>query len=234
MAAKNKNHLIKMHGFRNLLFFLLLYIVGSPFLTPYPSLAVLAHISLSMVLFAAVYAVNRQEKQRSIAVSLLLPLLILYWLGLYDIVAFSLIGAHLLFTVYYGLLVYSFISEIKNAQKVDINVLYATFSLYLIIGLFWGSLYALLYHVSPGAYSGILLENTQNTSHIFNYFSFVTLTTLGYGDITPQTPGAGSLCQMEAIVGQFFTAVIVAWLVGMFISDRRNKKLNKNNDILND
>ncbi|MCD6389525.1 MAG: two pore domain potassium channel family protein, partial [Desulfobulbaceae bacterium] len=50
-----------------------------------------------------------------------------------------------------------------------------------------------------------------------------TLTTLGYGDITPQTLGAGALCQMEAIVGQFFTAVIVAWLVGNIITEKQTK-----------
>jgi len=227
MTIRERPQPIEGHGFRNLLFFLLLYIVGSPFLEPYPSLAVLAHVSLSVALFAAVYAVNKLQKQRSIAITLLLPLLVLYWLGLYDIISFSRFGAHLLFTVYYGLLIYSFISQIKSARRVSVNVLYATFSLYLIIGLFWGSLYTLLYQMSPGAYSGVLLENTQNTSHVFNYFSFVTLTTLGYGDITPQSLGAASLCQMEAIIGQFFTAVVVAWLMGMFISDRRNKKLDE-------
>ena len=49
----------------------------------------------------------------------------------------------------------------------------------------------------------------------------VTLTTLGYGDITPQTHAAGALCQIEAITGQFFIAVVVAWLVGNYIADRQ-------------
>lgn len=227
MATKNKAQTIKGHGFRNLLFFLLLYIVGSPFLEPYPSLAVFAHVSLSIALFAAVYAVNKQNKQRSIAITLLLPLLILYWLGLYDVVTFSRLVAHLLFTFYYGLLVYSFICQIKNAPRVSTNVLCATLSLYLIIGLFWGSLYTLLYQLNPEAYSGILLEGTRDATHTFNYFSFVTLTTLGYGDITPQTPGAASICQMEAIIGQFFTAVVVAWLVGMYVSDKRDRDRSK-------
>jgi voltage-gated potassium channel len=230
MKTRNKKHSIEGNGFRNLLFFLLLYIVGSPFLEPYPSLAILAHISLSMTLFAAVYAVNRHNKERSIAIALLLPLLVLYWLGLYDVISFSLLGAYLLFTVYYGLLVYLFVFQIGHARRVSVNVLYATFSLYLIIGLFWGSLYTLLYQLSPGAYSGALLENTQSVSHVFNYFSFVTLTTLGYGDITPQTLGAASLCQMEAIMGQFFTAVVVAWLVGMFVSEKRNPDHDKDQD----
>lgn len=223
MVTHQKKSPIKGYGFRNLLFFLLLYIVGSPFLEPYPSLAVLAHISLSVALFSAVYALNKQNNQRSIAIALLLPLLVLYWLGLYDIVVFSRLGAYLLFTVYYGLLFYSFIFQIQHAHRVSTNVLYATFSLYLIIGLFWGSLYALLNQISPGSYSGLLLDNLQNTSHNFNYFSFVTLTTLGYGDITPQTAGAASLCQLEAIVGQFYTAVVVAWLVGMHVSSKHDR-----------
>ena len=100
----------------------------------------------------------------------------------------------------------------------------ATLCLYLVIGLFWGTLYTLLYELSPGAYAGALLEiNTHSHLTTFNYFSMVTLTTLGYGDITPQTPGAASLCQLEAIMGQFFTAVVVAWLVGNFVSDRKKQ-----------
>lgn len=218
MSSQGKS-ILRGNGFRMLLFLLLLYIMGAPFIEPYPSLAVLAHISLSMALFAAVYTVHQQNNKRSIAIILLIPLVILYWLGIYEIIAFSRLSATLLFTVYYGLLIYSFIAQIKRAHRVDTNVLYATFCLYLVIGLFWGSLYMLLHQLSPGTYVGVLLDNPQYMDHAFNYFSFVTLTTLGYGDITPQTAGAGSLCHMEAIVGQFFTAVVVAWLVGMFVSE---------------
>jgi hypothetical protein len=101
-------------------------------------------------------------------------------------------------------------------------VIHATLCLYLIIGLFWGSLYSLLYELDPDSFAGVLLEYDQDgLLTAFNYFSMVTLTTLGYGDITPQTPGAGALCQMEAIVGQFYTAVVVAWLVGNWVSERR-------------
>jgi voltage-gated potassium channel len=179
MTSKKKS-ILRGNGFRTLLFFLLLYILGAPFLEPYPSLAVFAHISLSMALFAAVYTVHKQNRKRSIAISLLIPLIILYWLGIYDIIAFSRLGGILLFTAYYGLLVYSFVAQIKRAHRVDINVLYATFSLYLIIGLFWGSLYMLLDQLHPGSYEGVLLANPQYMDHVFNYFSFVTLTTLGY------------------------------------------------------
>jgi voltage-gated potassium channel len=215
---------IKGNSFRNLLFFLLLYIVGSPFLSHYPSLTVLAHASLSVSLFFTVYTVEKQRNQRSFAMVLLLPLLVLYWLGIYEIVHFTSLGAHLLFVIYFGLLIYSYILQIAHSRKVTEQVLFAALCLYLIIGLFWGSVYSLLAELSPGSYSGALLDkNPDNVMHIYNYFSMVTLTTLGYGDISPQTPGAASLCQLEAIVGQFFTAVLIAWLVGNYLADKQNR-----------
>ncbi|MBW1637122.1 MAG: Ion channel protein [Deltaproteobacteria bacterium] len=216
---------IEGSSFRNLLFFLLLYLVGSPFLKPYPSLAILMHSSLLVVLFFAVYTVQKKKKERSFAIVLLLPLLVFYWLALHGIVSLSRIGSNLFFVLYFGLLVYSYIRQMMNVRRVTTNLLYATFCLYLIIGLFWGSLYMLLQDVHPGSYGGGMLDNVQGHSfHIFNYFSMVTLTTLGYGDITPRTPGAAALCQMEAIIGQFFTAVLVAWLVGMHIFDRQRRR----------
>lgn len=213
------------HSFKYLLFFLLLYIFGSPFLVPYQSITVLVHISLSLVLFIAVYTVEkRQRHHRSIAMYLLLPMLGLYWLGIYDLVSYTRPGSYLVCSVYFALLVYSYIQQLKCSRRVTMNVLYMVFCLYLIIGLFWGSLYAMLYELSPGAYGGPLLNNVQgSTLHVFNYFSMVTLTTLGYGDITPQVPGAAALCQMEAIVGQFFTAVLVAWFVAMYVADRKRE-----------
>jgi len=224
MANRDKKASIQGPAFRNLLFFLLLYLVGSPFLVPYPSLAVLADASLTVALLFTVYTVQKQRQQRSFAMVLLLPLLGLYWLGIYDIVSFSQLGADLFFVLYFGLLAYSYVRQITQSRRVTANLLHATFCLYLIIGLFWGSLYTLLDELMPGAYGGTLLDSVPDKSiHVYNYFSMVTLTTLGYGDITPQTTGAAALCQMEAIVGQFFTAVLVAWLVGMHISERQNK-----------
>lgn len=209
-------------GYRNLLFFLLLYIFGSPFLDPYPSLAVLAHTSLSFVLLFSVYAVQKQQGHRSVAMVLLLPVMALYWLGIHEILVFSRVGSYLILSLYFGLLVFAFAVQLSRVKKITINVIYGTLCLYLITGLFWGALYALLYAISPGSYSGALLDNNQGgVLDVFNYFSMVTLTTLGYGDITPHTSGAGALCQMEAIFGQFFIAVVVAWLVGNFVADKQ-------------
>ena len=214
---------MERHGFRNLLILLLIYIVGSPFLEPYGQLSILAHLFLSITLFVAVYTVQRQQGRRPLAIVVLLILLLLYWLGIYEVIRFSRLGSYLLFILYFSLLIYSYIRELASFQRVTLEVLYGALCLYLIVGLFWGALYTLLNSLYPGSYSGILLESTQGSQlHIFNYFSMVTLTTLGYGDITPQTPGAGALCQLEAIIGQFFTAVIVGWMVGNIVTGKQD------------
>lgn len=218
---------IKGHRFKLLLLFLLIYILGSPFLSSFPSLAAMAHLSLSCVVLVALYTMGKRRYQRSAGVLLLLPLLSFYWLGIFDIISFGKATAYLLFAFYFGLLVYSFSLQIIRVREVNTNVLLATFCLYLIIGLFWGVLYALLNEISPGIYSGTLVNGEIDSIHHFNYFSFVTLTTLGYGDITPQTAGAASLCQMEAITGQFFTAVVVAWLVGVHVSNSQENRKNR-------
>jgi hypothetical protein len=55
---------------------------------------------------------------------------------------------------------------------------------------------------------------------VFQYFSFVTITTLGYGDITPVTEVAKAITVLEAVVGQLYLVVAVAWLVGMYVSKK--------------
>lgn len=208
--------------FRYLLFFLLIYLFGSPFLSHYPYLAILAHFFLSAALCLAVFTVRKQQNHRTLAMVLLLPVLTLYWFGIYDLIPFSRLSAYILLAIYFLLLIISFSTQLLRARGITLNEIFATLCLYLIIGLFWGTLYALLFELQPGSYAGSLLDQAEGiTLNIFTYFSMVTLTTLGYGDITPQTPGAGALCQMEAIVGQFYIAVVVAWLVGNFVSVRQ-------------
>lgn len=212
------------YGFKNLLLFLLLYIFGSPFLTNFPSLAILAHLCLSITLFLSVYAIRKEQGVRAGAMIFLLPVLVLYWCAVYDVLGSGRIYSYLLLSLYLGLLAFTFGMQIRKFKIITLNTIIATLCLYLVIGLFWGALYTLMYELDPGSYSGALLENSPgNKFNLFIYFSMVTLTTLGYGDITPQTIEASSLCQLEAIVGQFFTAVIIAWLVGSYASSKQKK-----------
>ena len=72
----------------------------------------------------------------------------------------------------------------------------------------------------PGSFAGITAGNVTELLNQLTYFSFVTLTTLGYGDILPLTPIATSLAYLEAVIGQLYIAILIAGLVGTHLSQR--------------
>jgi voltage-gated potassium channel Kch len=86
--------------------------------------------------------------------------------------------------------------------------------LYLILGFIWAIFYTFLVQLSPEAIRGVEPQNWIHSMSTMTYFSFVTLTTLGYGDISPVTPIAKVLVMLEAVVGMFYIAIIVASLIG--------------------
>jgi voltage-gated potassium channel Kch len=103
---------------------------------------------------------------------------------------------------------------------VDLNIITGSVALYLILGFIWAILYTFLIQLSPEAIRGVEPENWIYSLSTMTYFSFVTLTTLGYGDISPVTPIAKVLVILEAVTGMFYFAIIVASLIGA----ARNKK----------
>ena len=96
-------------------------------------------------------------------------------------------------------------------------MIYASIIVYLLLGITWGSVFLLVYQLDPTSFD-LSAVQINKTEHIFMYFSFVTLTTLGYGDISPITSHVYSLAVVEAIIGQLYLTVLVARLVGLHIS----------------
>ena len=209
-------------GFGRLLVSLVTYIVVSPFIPPGTIAATGMHLWLSVALILAAIQTESGSK-RSVAVIWLVPALILHWLGEFIAIQYVKEGALALFVGFYAFVLVSFLKQLLKAKKIDGEVIAGSLCIYLIIGLLWGSAYHLIFSIDLSAFSGNLVELEGPKVHVFNYFSLVTLTSLGYGDITPQSLGAASLCQMEAIIGQFYTAVLVAWLVGMYGKPLRPK-----------
>ena len=213
--------------FLNLLLWLFLYIVFTPLLAKVPHINLIAHALLTAVLFSAVYTIHKERRIIWPALVLLGIATFLLWcntLRLLNIPDEAINGALL---VYLALLVFSFGHYIFTTQKVDTELISATLCLYLLLGLLWGAALMLLEMFIPGSFAGPGLDQTLSFRELFsrfNYFSFVTMTTLGYGDITPQTPAAMALCQVEAILGQFFTAVLVARLVGIQVAQSFTEK----------
>lgn len=126
-----------------------------------------------------------------------------------------------------------------RVDDVTFDTIAAAICVYLLMGVLWASAYSLTSQINPDAFSqdSVLVRQHGGTTTDTSarppirfagldtgtglYFSFVTLTTLGYGDITPQSTPARMLTAAEAIVGQIYLAVLVARLVGLHISQRK-------------
>ncbi len=92
--------------------------------------------------------------------------------------------------------------------------------LYVTVGIFFVALYLVMAVLIPDAFHGLSVKPHASLPTDFVYFSFVTLTTVGYGDIVPVDPLVRSLCNVEAIIGQIFPATVLARLVSDQVSSR--------------
>jgi hypothetical protein len=93
--------------------------------------------------------------------------------------------------------------------------------LYLLIAVMFVSLYVVVGALAPGAFSGLVLDDSPKLASAVIYFSFVTLTSVGYGDILPVHPVARSLCNLESVIGQLYPATLLARLVSLELEGRR-------------
>ena len=128
----------------------------------------------------------------------------------------------LVLVVFLLLATFSTLRLVAVGNDISPNRIIGAICIYLMLGAMWSIAYAVVEFVQPGSFRGLteLVSATWNPDWI--YYSFVTLTTLGYGDITPITHTARSLTLAEAIVGQFYIAVLVAGLVAAYISAKRD------------
>jgi hypothetical protein len=131
-----------------------------------------------------------------------------------------------------GIVTASLLRFVLRAKKVDANVLCAGISVYLILGLLWGLAYTLVAQLIPHAFSYNTVPGTAATMSGFTaiYFSFMTLMTVGYGDITPVADVARMLAMVEAMTGTFFVGVMIARLVSLYSNPGRNQTPAQNED----
>ena len=131
----------------------------------------------------------------------------------------------LILTLFYSWATWLAVRQVLFTGPIDGNKIIGAICIYLLIGLVWTLSYLFIAQAMPGAFNGLdqalWYDNFANVA----YYSFVTLTTLGYCDISPVIPIARFLVYMEAIVGVFYMAILVASLIGIRIS-----KLHSEND----
>jgi hypothetical protein len=130
-----------------------------------------------------------------------------------------------------GFVVFLLVREIVRSRRVSLDTILGGISVYLLIAVLYTSLYSALEIVNRGAFldGGELLKDLrEEASNVgrypaLSYYSLVTMTTLGYGDITPVTSLARNLAASQAVLGQLYVAVFIAFLVGLLISQRKEE-----------
>jgi hypothetical protein len=129
--------------------------------------------------------------------------------------AYSASSAHMvLLLLFFGSVAYSAGRRVLLRGEIDGNRIIGSIAVYLLLGLVWAMLYLLVLEFVPTAIHGIEYQSWEDNFIDIAYFSFVTLTTLGYGDITPAHPTSSALAYLQAITGAFYMSVVVASLVG--------------------
>jgi hypothetical protein len=125
-----------------------------------------------------------------------------------------------------GVVIASLVGFILRTKRVDANVLCAGISVYLILGLLWGLAYTLVAQVNPNAFAFSPHPGTSATMSGFTaiYFSFTTLMTVGYGDITPVADVARMLTMLEAMTGTLFVGVMIARLVSLYSASGESQR----------
>ena len=120
--------------------------------------------------------------------------------------------------LYCGILGWIVLVKTFSEGPITIYRIEGSIVVYLLIGLLFANAYELIYRVYPDvSFKG--LSSADNKE--FQYFSLVTLTTVGYGDITPAVPMSRSIANIESLLGQLYPAILIARLVSMEFSERK-------------
>jgi voltage-gated potassium channel len=175
----------------------------------------------SLIYIAAIFSL---EKRRKIILWLFLVTIVLEWIsGLFNLQLLLLIarGTNILFFL---VVVFAMIWQIAVAKEVNASVILGSIIGYILLGIIFSIFISTIMQRDPGAFSQQPgtepSADPSNDMSIPLYFGYVTMATLGYGDIIPLKPYTRSFATFITITGQFYIAIIVALLVGKFLSKR--------------
>jgi ion channel len=212
---------IRIGKFLFLLISLLLMFALRPFLEGRFGMRILMDIFISVIILSGIYAASRKKTVFYGSLAIAAPTLIVSWANYFVAVPFSLLLGKIFNGLFFLFMILIILNYLFKEKKISTDLIMGSICVYLLIGLVWASVFAIMEITQPGSFK-IPGEIGSNMS-TFSYYSFVTITTLGYGDITPISAPARSLSVLEAIIGQLYIAILVARLVGIHIAQSMDK-----------
>ena len=215
------------HPYRNIFFALAIVVLVDALAPNYAARGMFADLALATVLVAALVETVRTRRNVIPALVLGLPAIVLRVVS-----AFTADSAGLNTTIavitgsFLGFLIWNLLHDLMKGGRSTSERIYGALCAYVFIGLLFAVFYAHMEFRQPGSFAtsqAFFAEDAlqeANLFPLFTYFSFVTLSTLGYGDISPIAEHARTLCWFEALLGQLYLAVMVAGFVAVHISER--------------
>ena len=203
-----------------LLISLLLLFLVSPFVVSVRYGTVIITIASAIVMVSGTYAVS--ERRRFFVVTLVVAAAAVAtnWLMVALQREWIAVASHGLTLLLLGLFAVGILGDVLHGGRISADKIYGAICVYFLVGFAWTFGYAIMELINPGSFSGLV--DTDRADYVgqvlqMSYFSFATLTTLGYGDIVPRSPAARTLATLEAAMGQVYLAVLIARLVGLHI-----------------
>jgi hypothetical protein len=218
--ANPRRHLV-------LLISLLVIFILSPFVVPYYYGPTILNIVAAGVLLSATYAVSERRSFLIFGLSLsIFSITTTFWLAASPTFWLVIIshGSLVILISFFAVVI---IGHVLGSGKVTSDKIYGAICVYFLFGYAWAFAYSLIEEVQPGSFTSLTSIGPHDlVSRVMQmrYFSFVTLATVGYGDIVPHTQTARTMALLEAMLGQFYLVALIGRLVGLHIvhgGDRR-------------
>jgi hypothetical protein len=221
--------LAKENHFIYMLLALLIFLIVLPIADDFRTLSygVLQGLGFSCLFLVGIWSLRNSGVWFKVGLTLVTAGTVLNIIAIRSGERFDLIAALIALMLYLGLAIWTALRQILFSTAISLNRLTGAICVYLLLGTIWALAYSLVELASPGSFSGIDVPLSHRWDMDWLYFSFTTLTTLGFGDITPLSNTARVLVYAQAIVGVFYMAMLVASLVSVHLAERTDAKRPK-------
>jgi voltage-gated potassium channel len=199
--------------FSYLFFTIILLFLIRPFIESATAVALITNIFLWFILISCVWAIHEKKRHQWFAIAMSAVAILADLLAFFLQTAVMSWVSIIAIVLFLGYAVVTILFYLIRQEEVTADMMMAGASEYILIGVLWAYFYILIETASPGSFNftGAKMDRSG-----FLYFSFVTLTTTGYGDVLPVSVQARSLAMLEMLTGQLFIAMTVARLVSLY------------------
>jgi hypothetical protein len=215
----DSNEAVRRFGTVELLIAIAALFISMPFIEPLDSGPIIESTLVTIVFVSGVVAIADRRRTVIVAVILAVPAVIGRWLHDYrpDVVPPELFLVAAILLILF--VIVNLLRFVLIASSVNTQVLCASISAYLLLGFLWTLAYWLVAELVPNAFA---FNGPDTSLKGFNglYFSFITMSTVGYGDITPVAKVARMLAASEAVTGSLYIAVLIARLVTLHAASK--------------